>query len=138
MLTGQVIATNGWDVLVFGIPSTIAAVGTIFAAFWARDARGQARHAKEQVSSPNGVTTGDAVDQIRRDLVDLRANQAEFKESVRASRILTAQVRQEIRDTREGISEQISQLHNEQVQHAQDDNDRFEVLFDAVNGKDEA
>lgn len=131
------LATNGWDVLTFGVPSALAAATGLLAAIWSHNARAEARTAKEQTASPNGITTGTSVDQIRRDLVDLRANQAEFKESVRASRILTAQVRTELRETREQIADQMQAMHAEQVQHITDDNDRFEALFEKLNGDDE-
>lgn len=107
--------------LVYGIPSTMIAFGTILTAYWAkgaksgaRDASVQAQQTHEQVASPNGLTTGDAVDQIRRDMTDIRLNQAEFKESVRASRILTAEVQNELRRTRDELSAQITQVREDQ------------------------
>lgn len=139
MRVTSVLATNGWDVLVIGVPSTIAAFTGLMAAFWSRSARGEARHAKaqaevavEQTASPNGHTTGEAVDDIRRRIYAMEANQAEFKESVRASRMLTAELRGEVQSAREDLSEQITRLRENQERHQADDDVRFGLLFEAL------
>lgn len=112
--------TNGFDTLntlIIGVPGIAAAVAGLFSWRNARAAKSEATHAKneatqakEEVASPNGHTTGEAVDKILRDIIAMQAAQSEFKESVRASRQLTTEVREEIRATREDLSGQITEL----------------------------
>lgn len=127
--------SNVFDYLTVGVPATIGAAGAVLAAYWARSARGEARHGKEaaqeaadEVRSPNGHTTGEAVEQLRREVLDMRVTQAEFKESVRASRILTADVHQEIKEAREDLSLQMQDLRDAQLAHEEKDDRRFREL----------
>ncbi|MBM4407830.1 MAG: hypothetical protein FJ038_04320 [Chloroflexi bacterium] len=134
--------TDGSDVaiaLIVVIPSTIAAIGGVLAAIMARRASGHAKAAQDEVRSPNGIKTGDAIHSQSKRLESMEIRQERMEgrqermaEGMRemASAATEGRVRQELM-----LNEQRG-LRADQQKHLVDDGLRFGAVFQSLGIED--